>query len=188
MTKFRNIVVFSWNLKNHKALQQALSISKKNNAALTVVEVFDSTDYALFSQVGNLYSHDQTYMIGHQNRQHRRDTLQEIKKSGIPAEHKYMLGGSHQKILEAVKQNNHDLVMVEVGDANENIGFGTSTLMNLVRRCPVPIWIVKPSKVKSGGGDILAAVDPAPGPGPFTDSENVLTLLCHIKKYCLNMI
>ena len=124
--------------------------------------------------MGNLYPHDQTYLIGHQNRIHRGDTFQEIQKSGIAAERKYMMGGSHQKILEAVKQNNHDLVIVGVGNSSENIGFGTSTLVNLVRRCPVPIWIVKPGFVNPSGGNILAAVDPAPGPGPFADSENAL--------------
>jgi nucleotide-binding universal stress UspA family protein len=166
--------MFSRNPNNNEALQQAVSVSKINNADLTVVDVFDSPEDTLFSQVGNRYSHDQTYLIGDPNRQHRRDTLKKIKKAGIPVEHKYMPGGSHLKILEAVKQNDHDLVMVDAGESNDPIGFGTSTLMNLVRRCPVPLWIVKPKKVKSGRGGILAAVDPAPGPGPFTDSENVL--------------
>lgn len=174
MNDFRNIVVFSWNPSNNDALQQGVSIASQNNAALTVVEIFDSTDDTLAGQVGNLYSPDQTYLIGHQNRIYRGDTFQEMQKLGIAAECKYMMGGSHQKILEAINQNNHDLVILGVGKSSENIGFGTSTLVNLVRRCPVPIWLVKPGSVNSGGGNILAAVDPAPGPGPFADSENAL--------------
>ena len=174
MIDFRNIVVFNWNSKNNDALQQGISIAKQNNAALTVVEIFDSTDDTLDSQGGNLFSHNHTYVIGHHNRIHRGDTFQEIQKSGIAAQRKYMRGGSHQKILEAVKQNHHDLVIVGVSDSSENIGFGTSALVNLVRRCPVPLWIVKPGSVNSGVSNILAAVDPAPGPGPFADSENAL--------------
>ncbi len=171
---FRNIVVFNWNSKNIAALQQGISIAKQHNAALSVVEIFDSTEDVLASQVGNPYFHDQRYLIGHQNRLHLGDTFQEIQKSGIMVERKYMMGGSHPKILEAVKQNNHDLVIVGAGNSNDNIGFGTSTLVNLVRRCPAPLWIVKPGSVNPGGGNILAAVDPAPGPGPFANSENAL--------------
>jgi nucleotide-binding universal stress UspA family protein len=174
MIDFCNIVVFNWNIKNNDALLQAVSIAKQHNAALTVVEIFDSTDDTLVSQVGNQYSHNQTYLIGHQNRTHRGDAFQAIQESGIAAERKYMMGGSHQKILEAVKQNHHDLVILEAGYISENSGFGTSTLVNLVRRCPVPLWIVKPGSGNPGQSNVLAAVDPAPGPGPFADSENAL--------------
>jgi nucleotide-binding universal stress UspA family protein len=174
VTHFRNIVVFNWNSKNNDALQQGVSIAKQYNAALTVVEIFDSTGDTLDSQVGSPYSSHQTYLIGRQNPVNRGDTYQAIQKSGIAAERKYMMGGSHQQILEAVKHNDYDLVILGASNFSENIGIGTSTLVNLVRRCPVALWIVKPGYGNPGQNRILAAVDPAPGPGPFADSENVL--------------
>ena len=174
MKRFQNIIVLNWNLQNSGALQHGITIAKQHNAALTIVDVFDSLDDTLFGQAGNGYSSSQTYWVGQQNGPHRRDMLQQIQSSGLRVECKNMSDGSYQKILDAVKQNDHDLVIVGVGDPNENMGNDTRTFMNLVRRCTVPLWIVRPSKGKPIGCNILAAVDPAPGPGPFADSENLL--------------
>jgi hypothetical protein len=77
-----------------------------------------------------------------------------------------MPGVSSQSILDEVRQHHHDLVIVGAGDNRERLGYRSGTMINLLRGCSAPVWIVKPS-IKKKYGRIFAAVDPAPAPGPF---------------------
>lgn len=70
-------------------------------------------------------------------------------------------------------QHHHDLVIVGVDDNLASFGYSSGSLVNLVRRCAVPVWIVKPN-TKKKSGCLSAAVDPAPAPGPFAESANLL--------------
>ena len=74
-------------------------------------------------------------------------------------------------ILEVVR-NEHDLVMMtaEGKGALEEMLFG-STTMHLMRKCPCPVWVMKPTQPKQYSR-ILAAVDPA----PLDEKRNALNM------------
>jgi nucleotide-binding universal stress UspA family protein len=59
-------------------------------------------------------------------------------------------------------RHEHDLVMTTAGDggALKEKLFG-STAMHLMRKCPCPVWVIKPSRPERYTR-ILAAVDPVP--------------------------
>ncbi len=85
-----------------------------------------------------------------------------IQQSGVPVSGKMLYGTPFLEIIREVLRNEHDLVMTttEGRAALKERLFG-STTMHLMRKCPCPVWVVKPTQPERHTR-ILAAVDPAP--------------------------
>ena len=85
-----------------------------------------------------------------------------IRRSGVQVSGKVLYGTPFLQIIRDVLRNERDLVMTtaEGGGALREKLFG-STTMNLMRKCPCPVWVVKPSQPERYIR-ILAAVDPNP--------------------------
>jgi universal stress protein E len=85
-----------------------------------------------------------------------------IQQSGVPVGGKLLYGTPFLEIIREVLRNKHDLVMTTAegrGGLKEML-FG-STTMHLMRKCPCPVWVMKPSQPERYT-HILAAVDPTP--------------------------
>ncbi len=83
-----------------------------------------------------------------------------IRRRGVPADGKMLYGTAFLEIIREVLRNGHDLVMTaaEGRAAVKDRLFG-STTMHLMRKCPCPVWVVKPAQPE-WHTRILAAVDP----------------------------
>jgi nucleotide-binding universal stress UspA family protein len=83
-----------------------------------------------------------------------------IRGSGVPVEGKILYGTPFLQIIREVLRDKHDLVMITAegrGGLRERL-FG-STAMHLMRKCPCPVWVVRPTQPERYVC-ILAAVDP----------------------------
>jgi universal stress protein E len=82
-----------------------------------------------------------------------------IRHAGIQVDGKTMYGMPFIEIIQEVLRNQHDLVMItaEGGGGLKQMLFG-NTSMHLMRKCPCPVWVIKPDQPKRFGR-ILAAVD-----------------------------
>jgi nucleotide-binding universal stress UspA family protein len=85
-----------------------------------------------------------------------------IQQLGIQVSSKVLRGTRFVEIIREVLRNGHDLVMIAAEDYRgvKNLLFG-STTMHLMRKCPCPVWVMKPDRPKQLNR-ILAAVDPDP--------------------------
>ena len=174
MQQLKNILLLNWNFqKINEALDHAISIARINNADLKIIEIVASHDDALIDRVKQSFRCNMADLVRHHYGGDRHDFLRKVKDSGLEVECKIMPGVSSQRILDEVRQHHHDLVIVGAGDNRERLGYSSGTMINLLRGCAAPVWIVKPS-TKKKSGRILAAVDPAPAPGPFAESANLL--------------
>ncbi len=84
------------------------------------------------------------------------------RRSEISVEGKMLHGTPFLEIIREVLRNGHDLVMITAeghGGLKEKL-FG-STAMHLMRKCPCPVWVVRPAQPERYTR-ILAAVDPLP--------------------------
>jgi nucleotide-binding universal stress UspA family protein len=83
-------------------------------------------------------------------------------RSGLHPDIVVLIGTPFVEIVRTVLRNKHDLVMMAAEGCGGLRGklFGSSAL-HLMRKCPCPVWIMKPIHYKSFAG-ILAAVDPDP--------------------------
>jgi nucleotide-binding universal stress UspA family protein len=85
-----------------------------------------------------------------------------VRRSGVQVSGKMLYGMPFLAIIREVLRNEHDLVMTT---AEGRVGlkeklFG-SAAMHLMRQCPCPVWVVKPSQPE-WRTLILAAVVPTP--------------------------
>jgi nucleotide-binding universal stress UspA family protein len=85
-----------------------------------------------------------------------------VRRNGVPVGGKVLCGTPFLDIIREVLRNEHDLVMTTAegsGGVKERL-FG-STTMHLMRKCPCPVWVIRPTQPERYTR-ILAAVDPAP--------------------------
>ena len=164
MTKFRNILLALHGKDNEeKAIRRAFALAKNNKAKLTVVDVLEELPIKM---------KDLLKIVSVQELEEAaiKERLSDIKgliksaeaKTRIKAETKVLVGKPQIEIIKEVLRNNNDLVMkTPEGKGTRRLTlFGTIDI-NLMRKCPCPVWMVKPSKsIKYSR--ILAAVDPDP--------------------------
>jgi len=82
-----------------------------------------------------------------------------VQQAGIQVNSKTLYGIPFIKIIQEVLRSQHDLVMITAegrGGLRETL-FGNTT-MHLMRKCPCPVWVIKPGQPRQFGR-ILAAVD-----------------------------
>lgn len=82
-----------------------------------------------------------------------------IRQAGILVKSKTLYGIPFIEITREVLRSQHDLVMItaEGNDSLKGTWFGSATL-HLMRKCPCPVWVIKPGQNRQFGR-ILAAVD-----------------------------
>ncbi len=138
------------------ALERAVTLAKNNHACLTVVGVIDrvagiempAEDHiAAELRAGMVSSHAQGL-----------ETLVDPYRTGIEIQTKMLKGTPFLEIIREVLRKGHDLV-IKIPETQKWFDrlFGSDD-MHLLRKCPCPVWIIKPTQLKSYRV-ILAAVD-----------------------------
>jgi universal stress protein E len=165
MRRFKNILFATQAGVNEKSvLARAMDLARSNQATLTVFDVVEDiqtnfTDPEIVQQM-NPYQ-DRL----HKERYRQLDLLVNAvtaKYPDVPISIKVRAGRAFIEIIRAVQNEKHDLVM-KVREENKGARqfvFG-STDFKLMRKCPCPVWIIKPTYRKRFTR-ILAAVDPDP--------------------------
>jgi universal stress protein E len=158
MKRFKNILcIVSTDMQNTIAVEHAVKLAVKNQASLTVVEVIDEMppDTTLFERTMSSIDLQAEIISEHQNR------LQELVSTldhKIEIKTKVLTGILFLEVIYEVLRNQHDLVFktAESGVLLNRV-FGSDD-MHLLRKCPCPLWLVKPESPKAYQ-TILAAVD-----------------------------
>ena len=157
MKRFKNILcIVNTDMQDTIALEHAVKLAEKNQASLTVVEVIDEIppDTTLFERTMSSIDLQAEIIAEHQNR------LQELVS---PLDHKIeiktkvLTGILFLEVIYEVLRNGYDLVFktAESGVLLNRV-FGSDD-MHLLRKCPCPVWLVKPESPKTYQV-ILAAV------------------------------
>lgn len=158
MKRFKNILfVAAPDTLCKDALNRATKLADHNQASLTVIRVIDKIPAAV-KHINHVLSPEklQVRIIAEQQQelaeriasQNLKAKIQSIVLVGIP----------FLKIIGEVIRNNYDLVIKKA----ENPGFLEQLFgsddMHLLRKCPCPVWLLKPEGAKTYKR-ILAAVD-----------------------------
>jgi len=90
------------------------------------------------------------------------DKFENIDLADINTETKVLAGTPFIEIIKEVQRGGYDLVIKSAeGSSGAFSNLFGETDMRLMRKCPCPVWIIKPAKVGEYSG-IVAAVDPDP--------------------------
>ena len=158
MQRFKDILyVVTHDSVNDVAINHAVTLANNNQARLTIVQVIDKTPSSikLSGQTLSTESFCEKRVTEHQKK------LQELVSTleqKIEIQTKILIGISFLEIICQVLRNKHDLVIktAERGTLLDRV-FGSDD-MHLLRKCPCPVWLVKPKAPKKYQR-ILASVD-----------------------------
>ena len=149
MKRFKNIlVVYNDMVGDEDVLIQAIALAERNKARLTLIEVAKNASTSA-NQLAE-----------------RRKRLcrvgSSIDRHGLVVETICRSGKPFLEIIRQVLRGQHDLVIMaaEGGGGLKNLFFG-GTSMHLMRKCPCPVWILKPGQ-RTNYTRVLAAVDTDP--------------------------
>ena len=158
MNRFKNILcIMEPTGANNFALERAVTLAENNQASLTLIDVIPQITAGIGMPEGGPVSAELQSAMN-KNELQKLHSLTEPYKERIEITTKILVGVPFLEIIREVLRNNHDLIIKEPETQKwlERI-FGSDD-MHLLRKCPCPVWLVKPQTSKSYR-HILAAVD-----------------------------
>ena len=169
MKRFKNILlVVNSEIKNPAALSCAFSLAKNNSAKLKIIDIVKETSsyqQILPEAAKNINLRD---LLVDEKREHIEQLLKSFQTERVETTIKVLAGTPFLEIIREVIRKDHDLLIITPEGRSEfkDMLFGT-TSMHLMRKCPCPVWVIKPSS-DVPFTRILAAIDPDP-----EDNENI---------------
>lgn len=161
MKRFKNILlVINDKVENEIAIQRAVNLSIHNQARLTVIQVLEE-----FHNINLFFERDNTTDILEAHCKEKQENLHarlEPYRQDIEMDFMINRGKPFYEIIRSVLKHNFDLV-IKTCDQHGSLKtmlFGT-TDMHLLRKCPCPVWLIKPQE-KIRCQRILAAIDIQP--------------------------
>lgn len=166
MERFKNILFASSGEKEDAAaLQRANRLALSNQARITLVKVTE--DIPLTASY--FFSKERLAQIREATGTFARMELEKLAGQLDPSlkvDMKVLTGKPFLELIRAVLGQGHD-ILIKPGRVLRDGSSLDSTDLHLLRKCPCPVWIIKPNQRKPFG-KILVAVDPDP-----TDAERL---------------
>jgi len=158
MKRFNNILcVVEQGSGLKPAFERAVTLAENNQANLMVIAVAERVAAGIGMPEGGPISADLQAALVSAHEQNL-ESLIEPYRQRIKVHAKVLVGTPFLEIIREVMRNGRDLVIktAETWDWQERL-FGSDD-MHLLRKCPCPVWLIKPEALKAYRR-ILAAVD-----------------------------
>ena len=139
------------------ALDRAVALAQDNQASLTVIDVAPHVTAGIGMPDGGPISVDLEAAVVERHAQ-QLESLVEPYRERIRIETKVLVGTPFLEVVREVLRNGRDLV-IKIPEHQDWLDrlFGSND-MHLLRKCPCPVWLIKPQAPKVYRR-ILAAVD-----------------------------
>ena len=163
MKRFKNILLFAGSESGKDAaLEQAVILAKRNKAKLKVVDVIEGLPREMRVLITVKSPPELQELVINERRNQLEQLIEPMRKDGVNVCAKVLIGTPFLEIIREVVRDKHDLVIKTARGRGglKEILFG-STAMHLMRKCPCPVWVIKPTHRKKYAR-IMAAVDPEP--------------------------
>ena len=158
MQRFKNIIFIATpGSVSDAALERAVTLANNNHARLAVVEIIDKIPSHIKLPDG-VPSPKEFQAKRVKEQQQILEKRVAPWNNNIEIQTKVLIGIPFLEIIRDILRNGHDLVIKEAesGGLLDRV-FGSDD-MHLLRKCPCPVWLVKPQSAKTYQR-ILAAVD-----------------------------
>ncbi len=180
MKRFQNILyVNEPAVEQESAIARAVSLAENNQADLTIVDVIPSqlVTAGLGLPSGAPVSGDLRAAVESDRRRALEHMVQPFRER-LQVRLDVLVGKTYLEAIRAVLKNGHDLLLKPAENPSWTRRLFGSDDLHLLRKCPCPVWLIKPSE-KSNYGSILAAVDfdlLAPSPSERDLNRKILEL------------
>lgn len=160
MKRFKNILLMcDFGMKQRLAVERAVSLARQNDAQLTAISVVKEIPSEMNMAI-TAAPPDELLKHAMDEQQKKLDALiDDMKQQGVKAKSVVVAGTAFLEVIRKVLRDKHDLVILAAegkGGIRERL-FG-STSMHLIRKCPCPVWVVKPAK-RTKYKKVMASVD-----------------------------
>lgn len=139
------------------AVARAVALAENSQAELTFLDVLPSLDRGL-RLLSGVPSAADVHAAVLARREQRLASLVKSFGRRLKIQTRVRVGTAHLEVIREVLASGHDLVMRPPEDPNWLDGVLGSDDMNLLRKCPCPVWLIKCKRSRSFKR-ILAAVD-----------------------------
>jgi nucleotide-binding universal stress UspA family protein len=176
MKRFKNILLVTHtNSWEKAALGRAAELAERNRARLTVVGVLRHLPQEMQRLVVSMTPVDLQQLAMQDLRERLNEFVAPIRSRKVPLGVEVLCGTPFLEIIRDVLRHERDLVMLtaQAKSRLKEFFFG-STALHLMRKCPCPVWVIKPIHRKPFAR-ILAAVDPDPS-DPVKNALNMKIL------------
>ncbi len=156
----RILVVLSDNDRSKAALDHAQSLAAANDATLTAVDVNPYLD-AYTDALADIMDKDKlrSLVLSHRKKQLQQLLSEHDTIDSQTAEAKVLDGVPFIELIREALRQQHDLIVkVAEGDIGPKEHVFGSTDMHLMRKSPVPVWILN-SAITTRPKQVLAAID-----------------------------
>ena len=163
MKRFSNILLVVDESSDYSAaLKRGATLARNNQASLTACAIVDKTPSEVRMGAVKITPHEVLDFATAEKREWLEDTVNSSTTTGVSIDKKVLVGKPFIEIIRQVLRNDHDLI-IKCADADSGLReiLFSSTDKHLMRKCPCPVWIVKPTERKKYLR-ILAAVDQDP--------------------------
>jgi len=193
MKRFKKILLVSRESPGARAtLARAVELAKRNRARLTLIEVVEELPRELRTLITATVPVELRKLAIKERKERLEAIVAPLVEDGVRATAAVVYGTPFLEIIREVLRKKYDLVILTAegrGGVKERL-FG-STSLHLMRKCPCPVWVMKPTRSRRYSR-ILAAVDPHPS-DPEGAALNVkildlATSLARLEKSLLHVV
>jgi nucleotide-binding universal stress UspA family protein len=146
MKRFSNILaVVNTSRNDNSALQRAVSVMNSNLASLTVASVVEELPADMWMIVLAVSPTEIRDIAAAEELERLEEFVTVVGGNEALIEKEVLVGRPFLEVIHQVLKRDHDLVIknVEPSEGLLDVFFG-STDMHLMRKCPCPVWIIKP--------------------------------------------
>jgi nucleotide-binding universal stress UspA family protein len=158
MKRFKNILcVAKPGEASKQAIERAISLAQQNQASLTIVDVIEKIVTGINMTDGGSISKELQSAIQRDHEETLKPLIETYRKQ-IEINYKVLTGEPFLEIIRQVLRCSHDLVIkvLDTHDWLEQL-LGSED-MHLLRKCPCPVWLIKPEMTRTDRR-VMAAVD-----------------------------
>ncbi len=161
MQRFKNILFVKSSVEyDQDTLKRAALLAQKNGAVLKVIKAIKHLPDDLTQALELVSVEEVEQQILKDEMENLEKWVKEVVDDSIEVDLEILVGEPFLEIIRSVMKNGHDMV---VKTAEGTIGYKEkllgSTDMHLVRKCPTPVWMIKPGPYREYK-QVLAAVAP----------------------------
>lgn len=158
MKRFENILCYVGGETPQPGIHEAARLAEGNGAKLTLIDVLPESTEGPWLTLPSKPNLEQLVVAA------RVADLEEmaapLEARGLAVRIFLATGSAFVEIIRRTIEKEHDLVVKTAEGERSHFGLLGTTALHLMRKCPAPVWAVKPSEPKLNR--ILAAVDPDP--------------------------
>jgi universal stress protein E len=158
MKRFKNILTIvgsDSDPNTNRAVVRASALSQQNNGKLTLMDIIDPPHNTRRELNGIIKAEEIIDILVSERQKELELVAEKLRGNGIDVSVKVVSGRDFIEIVRQVLIGRHDL-LIKV--ANRHTGSFDSCDFHIMRKCPQPVWLIKPDRDVECRS-VLAAVD-----------------------------